>query len=191
MSTLLSLPNWATELESQLPESIGNAAERMRVVIKFACLNVQQGTGGPFAAGVFETQTGRLVAIGVNQVVRLECSSAHAEIVALSRAQKKLGSFDLGAKGMPQHQLVVNGQPCAMCYGSIPWSGVRSVVCGASGEQIEKITGFDEGPIHPNWRQELESRGIQVEEGVLADDACQALTEFVRAGHRVYNGRGG
>ena len=43
---------------------------------------------------------------------------------------------------MPAYQLVVNAQPCAMCFGSLLWSGIRSVVTGASGEEVESITGF-------------------------------------------------
>ena len=92
---------------------------------------------------------------------------------------------------MPDYQLVVNGRPCAMCFGSIPWSGVRSVAVAASGEQIEKLTGFDEGPIHPNWKQELESRGIEVIEDILVEQACEVFEAFAASGQPVYNGRSG
>ncbi len=78
-----------------------------------------------------------------------------------------------------------------MCFGSIPWSGVRSVVIAASGEQIESLTGFDEGPIHPAWRDELESRGIEVTEDVLADEACEVFRQFAASDQPVYNGRSG
>ncbi len=131
----------------------------MRTVIRFSRLNFQHQTGGPFAAGVFEKESGKVIVIGVNLVITSGISSAHAEIVTLSLAQQMLKAFDLGGSGMPAYQLVVNARPCAMCLGAIPWSGVRSVIVGASGEQIEKITGFDEGPIHPGWRGELECAG--------------------------------
>jgi hypothetical protein len=65
------------------------------------------------------------------------------------------------------------------------------VVVGASGEQIESITGFDEGPIHPNWQSELRSRGIEATEDVLADQACEVFREFAASGAPVYNGRSG
>lgn len=76
----------------------------MSAVIKFSRLNYERGTGVPFAAGVFERDTGRLVAIGVNRVMAHNCSSAHAEIMALSLAQKILCTYDLGGSGMPTHQ---------------------------------------------------------------------------------------
>src|SRR6185295_4952711 len=115
--------------------------------------------GGPFAAGVFERDTGKLIAVGLNRVLASSCSSAHAEILALSLAQKSLGSYDLGGENMLAHQLVVNWLPCAMCFGATLWSGVRSLVIAGNGPELEQITGFDEGPVHPEWEKELAKRG--------------------------------
>ena len=136
-----------------------------------------------------EKESGKLIAMGVNRVVPSNCSSAHAEIMALSTAQKILGTFDLGGEGLPDHQIVINGQPCAMCFGSIPWSGVRSVVTAAMGYEVEALTGFDEGPVHPNWIHELEKRGIEVITDVMRAEACTVLAQFGRTGQLVYNGR--
>ncbi len=187
----ISLPEWAVEELKRLPARLETVEERMETVIRFSRLNFEHETGGPFAAGVFEKETGQVVVLGVNRVVPENVSSAHAEIVALSLAQQRLKTFDLGGPGMPAYQLVVNGRPCAMCFGSILWSGVRSVVFGASGEQIEELTGFDEGPIHPNWRHEFESRGIELTEDVLAEQACAVFKAFAASGQPVYNGRSG
>ncbi len=191
MNIEITLPQWAIAENNSLPEFIPELESRMRAVIRFAQLNFEHDTGGPFAAGVFERDTGRVVVIGVNRVVPSNVSSAHAEIVALSLAQQILNTFDLGGPGMTDYQLVVNGRPCAMCYGSIPWSGVRSLVVGASGELVESLTGFDEGPIHPNWQAELQTRGIEVIEDVLVDEACQVFRDFGESGQPVYNGRSG
>jgi tRNA(Arg) A34 adenosine deaminase TadA len=191
MSFQISLPEWAIEENKKLPDRIPDVQERMRAVIRYSRLNFENQTGGPFAAGIFETETGKVVTIGVNRVVPMNMSSAHAEIVAISLAQQILNTFDLGGPGMPEHQIVVNGRPCAMCFGSIPWSGVRSVVVGASGEQIEELTGFDEGPIHPNWQMELKKRGINVIEDVLAEEACNVFRDFGASDEPVYNGRSG
>lgn len=185
----ISLPDWAIAENEKLPSHFVTLEERMAVVIRFAELNLAKDTGGPFAAGIFEKQSGKCVIIGVNRVVPSSVSSAHAEIVTISMAQQILNTFDLGGPGMPEHQLVVNARPCAMCFGSIPWSGVRSVAVGARGEQVEKITGFDEGPIHPQWQQELRSRGIEVVEDVLHEEAIQVFHRFRDSGLPVYNGR--
>lgn len=187
----ISLPPWAIAENNALPEYIEDLEQRMRAVIRFSRLNIEHRTGGPFAAGVFEKESGKVVVIGVNRVVPTNVSSAHAEIVALSLAQQRCNTFDLGGPGIPSHQLVVNGRPCAMCFGSVPWSGVRSLVVGASGEQVEALTGFDEGPIHPDWQLELRNRGIEVIEGLLADEACDVFRDFGDSGQPIYNGRSG
>lgn len=191
MELNLALPGWAMEQLSRLPERLPGLEERMRVVIRFAQLNMQHDTGGPFAAGVFERDTGKLVVIGVNRVVAHRCSSAHAEIMALSLAQKIRGTWDLGDARMPAHQLVVNWRPCAMCYGATLWSGVRSLVIAGSGPELEQITGFDEGPVHPDWKDELRRRGIELIEDVCQDAAIEVYREFSARGRLVYNARQG
>ncbi|HLU09413.1 MAG TPA: nucleoside deaminase [Oceanobacillus sp.] len=187
----LTLPEWAVEELKQLPTHMPTLEERMAHVIRFSRLNFERGTGGPFAAGVFERDSGKLVVIGVNRVVPSNCSSAHAEIMALSLAQNILGTFDLGGAGMPAHQLVVNWRTCAMCYGAVCWSGIRSLVLAGDGPELEEITGFDEGPIHPEWDKELAKRGIELIRDVKRDDAIQVFRDFAASGSLVYNGRQG
>jgi tRNA(Arg) A34 adenosine deaminase TadA len=189
MHFTIDLPTWAEEELSRLPAYMPSLEERMRAVIRFSRLNIEHATGGPFAAGVFERDSGKLVVIGVNRVVPTSCSSAHAEIVALSLAQKILGTFDLGGEGLPAHQLVVNWRPCAMCYGSLAWSGIRSLVTAGSGPELEEITGFDEGPVHPDWITELNKRGIDVIDNVLTEEACDVYRAFAASNALVYNGR--
>jgi tRNA(Arg) A34 adenosine deaminase TadA len=191
MEFTLSLPDWAVEENERLPEYIPSLEDRMREVIRFSRLNFERGTGGPFAAGVFERDTGKRVIIGVNRVVPSNCSSAHAEVMTLSLAQKLLGTFDLGGASMPAYQLVVNWRPCAMCFGAMLWSGIRSLAIAGSGAELEAITGFDEGPIHPQWDEELAKRGVELINNVLTDEAIAVYRDFAASGALVYNGRGG
>jgi tRNA(Arg) A34 adenosine deaminase TadA len=191
MEFSVSLPQWAIEAQKSLPEYLPNLEDRMRAVIEFSQKNIDHQTGGPFSAGVFERDSGRRIVIGVNRVVPCNVSSAHAEIVALSLAQQLLASWDLGGKELPPLQLVVNWRPCAMCYGATLWSGIRSLVIAGADDACERITGFDEGPIHPEWREELKRRGIELQEGVLYNEAVQVFENFRSAGHLVYNGRQG
>jgi tRNA(Arg) A34 adenosine deaminase TadA len=187
----LNLPEWAVAEHASLPSHIERLEDRMAEVIRFSQLNFEKGTGGPFAAGIFERDSGRLVVIGVNRVMPSQCSSAHAEIMTFSLAQKILGTWDLGADGLPTHQMVVNWRPCAMCYGAVVWSGVRSLVVAGSGPELEDITGFDEGPVHPEWRTELEKRGIEVTEDVGRQGAIDVYKAFARSQNFVYNARQG
>jgi tRNA(Arg) A34 adenosine deaminase TadA len=185
----LDLPDWAVDELNGLPPYFPTLEERMAAVINFSRLNFQHGTGGPFAAGIFERDTGRLVVIGVNRVVPFNCSSAHAEVMAISLAQRLLGTYDLGTAGLPAHQIVVNWRPCAMCLGAVLWSGVRSLVIAGDGPELEAITGFDEGPVHPQWLSEVNGRGIEVINNVLRDEAIAAYKAFAASNAFVYNAR--
>lgn len=186
----LSLPDWATEtLAAAAP--MADLETRVRWVIGLARTNFERDTGGPFAAAVFEEATGRVVSIGVNRVVPGRCSSAHAEVMALSLAQRALGTHDLGGPGQPPHQIVVNWAPCAMCCGAVVWSGIRDLVIAGSGPEMEALTGFDEGPLHPSWPDELRRRGIGVRDGVLRAETIDAFRAFAASGRPVYNARKG
>lgn len=187
----LNLPDWAASEQAHLTPVIPAFEDRMRAVLRFARLNIEHQTGGPFAAGVFERDSGRLVVIGVNRVVPLNCSSAHAEVMALSLAQHILGTYDLGSPGLPAYQLVVNWAPCAMCFGALLWSGIRSLMIAGSDPAMEAITGFDEGPLPADWRGELSKRGIELIEEVLREEALADFRSFAASGGPVYNGRQG
>ncbi len=173
--------------------ALARAEDRLELVLGWARRNFEERTGGPFGAAVFRCDTWELVSAGVNRVVPASCSAAHAEIVALSLAQRRYSSFDLGALGQPAHELVVSWRPCAMCFGALPWSGIRSLLIAGSGPELEQITGFDEGPIHPDWALELERRGVAVSLGTATSKAraVSVLEDFRASGSPVYNGRGG
>jgi len=160
----------------------------MRLAIKLAELNVEHQTGGPFGAGIFELKSGRLVAAGVNLVESSNCSIAHAEMLAIAIAQRLVGCYDLGIEEGAAYELVTSTEPCAMCLGAIPWSGVRSVVCGARDEDARSI-GFDEGPKPGNWVKSLESRGIRVLRDVLREEARAVLLDYEKRGGLIYNAR--
>ena len=187
----LALPDWAIEENKRLPASLPTPEARMAEVVRFSRLNIENGTGGPFAAGVFERETGKPLVIGVNRVMAYQISSAHAEVMTLSIAQKLLGTYDLGGPGLPEYEFVVNWRPCAMCFGATLWSGIRSLVIAGSGPELEQITGFDEGPITPAWEAELAKRGIALQNNVLKDEAMAVYRAFAASQAFVYNARQG
>ncbi|TFH15434.1 nucleoside deaminase [Candidatus Bathyarchaeota archaeon] len=187
----ITLTEWTKNEMAKIPQIYTTLEDRVKLVIRLSQKNIDHQTGGPFAAAVFEKTSGKLVSIGVNRVTSLNCSSVHAEIVALSMAQKELGKFDLGGPGLPGHQLVVNWRPCIMCFGAVIWSGVRSLVIGGSGPEMEELTGFDEGPMNENWVEELEKRGIEVIPNFLPDEAIKVFHNFKERGMLVYNSRQG
>lgn len=186
----LTLPEWVGDFCGQWQGGFDTALNRAAFVVALSRENVVRGSGGPFAAAVFDPQRGMLVAPGVNLVVPAACSSAHAEIVALSIAQQITGSHDLGAAGLPPLELVSSTEPCAMCMGALPWSGVRRLVCCARGEDAEAI-GMDEGAKPADWQAALAARGITVVRDVCRDEAAAVLRDYAAQGGPIYNGGGG
>ena len=178
----LRLPGWTARwLAAQAPGGrVRRAGDRMAFAIGLAAENVRRRTGGPFGAAVFEPRGGRLVAVGVNRVLETGQSHAHAEMLALSLAQRARKTFDLAGL-----ELVSSSEPCAMCFGAIPWSGVRRLVCGARAADAEAI-GFDEGPKPRGWVAALERRGIEVVRDVRRAEAVAVLRSYRAAGERIY-----
>lgn len=162
-------------------------AERMRLAIDVARENVDRGSGGPFGAAIFERDSGRLVAVGMNSVVRLSNCALHGEMVAFMMAQRRLGSFTLNAPHLPPHELHTSCEPCAMCLGATLWSGVRRVVYGAAREDAARLN-FEEGPVFPESYRYLEDRGIEIVRSVLRDEARAVLERYRVASGRIYNG---
>ncbi|CAN5238977.1 MAG: nucleoside deaminase [Nocardioides sp.] len=182
-----TLPSWVCdEINTAVPDD----EAQMDLVLRLAARNPREGSGGPFAALVVDTHSAEVVSAGVNLVLSSNLSAAHAEVVALSLAQVRLGTWNLA--GRPR-TLVVNWRPCAQCYGAAMWSGVSRLVVAGDGPECERLTGFDEGPMREDWAEQFEDRGIEVVTGILREQAVagfEAYADLVRsAGVTVYNPR--
>jgi tRNA(Arg) A34 adenosine deaminase TadA len=158
--------------------------QRMQLAIALSAENVRLGTGGPFGAIVVQQGSNRLVGVGVNLVTSLHMSAAHAEVVALTLAQRAVESWNLGSAG--KMQLVSSCEPCAMCFGAVPWSGVSSMICGARKADAE-VAGFDEGDKPENWPATLEQRGIEVRLDILRDEAALVLSDYAKGDGAIYH----
>lgn len=185
-SIRIELPSWLRAFRRQLPDCLEAPDERMRVAVSLSRQNVNEKSGGPFGALVVVRRTGRLIALGVNRVEPTHCSSAHAEIVALTLAQQSLANWNLAEAGLGELELVSSCEPCAMCLGAIPWSGVTSVLCGATKSDAE-AAGFDEGDRPEAWTDRLEARGIRVTTGLLRNEAAAVLADYARSGQTIYS----
>ncbi len=186
-SLTFSLPEWLQRYVADT-EVIASVQGRMSFVIEAARRNVINRTGGPFAAAVFEKESGKLISLGVNLVTTENLSTLHAEMVALMLAQRALGSYDLGSPDLPEHELVTSTEPCAMCLGAIPWSGVVRVITGATDADARAI-GFDEGAKMSQWREALQERRIEVITEIKREAARDVLKTYVENGGHLYNSR--
>ena len=186
----IALPGWIDAVLTNGNRVYPELSDRMQLVIDLARRNVDAETGGPFAAGIFDMQSGRLIAPGVNLVMSTNYSVVHAEIVAMMVAQRCVGDYDLGAEGLPPMELVSSTEPCAMCFGAVVWSGVRRLVCGARDSDARAV-GFDEGPKPDDWIGALEARGISVVRDMGREPASRVLEHYAEQGGVIYNARQG
>ncbi len=111
---------------------------------------------------------GELVAAGHNQPIRARDPSAHAVIVVLRAAAKKLDNYRL-----PGTTLYVTIDPCVMCVGAIVHARVARVVYGAA----EPKTGAIESAHRLFETGEFNHRPL-VEGGVLAAECGSMLSRF-------------
>jgi tRNA(Arg) A34 adenosine deaminase TadA len=174
----ISLPHWVDEVVDSFGGSFQSEKRRMDLVVTLSRQNVKRN-GAPFAAAVFSGST--LVAAGVNRVHDTGMSIAHAEIVALSRAQMVIGRARVDASG--PYELVTSAEPCCQCLGAVFFSGMERLVCGATRDDSE-LFGFDEGPRSRQWISLLVARGISVARRVCQAEARAVLGEFVARGGR-------
>jgi len=181
----INLPDWVQNLDWESATRYPSAEKKMQLVIELAQKNIHKQTGGPFAAAVFDEEQGRLIALGVNMVTTLGYSFAHAEIMAITQAQAILRNYNLSGPGMPSCVLVSSTEPCAMCLGAIPWSGIKTLICGAKDEDARAV-GFDEGSKREDWVHELEKRGIRVIQEILRSEAAKVLLDYTLRGGIVY-----
>jgi tRNA(Arg) A34 adenosine deaminase TadA len=166
-------------------ESCGNRImttpeERIRFTIRLALENVKNGTGGPFGAALFERKSNRLFAAGVNVVVPSGQTLAHAELMALSNAERLSGAINLS-----DYEIVSSCEPCVMCFGGIMWSRVTSLLYGAPGSFAGAV-GFDEGDKVPDWHSSLTSRGIEVAGPMLIEEANEPFELYRRLSGQIY-----
>jgi len=181
----IQLPEWVAAYIDQSSMMFSGIEDRMDFVIQLSKKNIVHQTGGPFGAAVFDSD-GHLIAPGINMVTTANCSILHAEMVAIALAQKVLGRYDISNGGKLDFDLFATTEPCAMCFGAIPWSGVRRLVCGARGEDAQAI-GFDEGPKLKDWTAALSDRGIDVIRDVCRKKATAVLNDYVKYGGQIYN----
>ncbi|HET7228881.1 MAG TPA: hypothetical protein VFJ16_02635 [Longimicrobium sp.] len=182
----IGLPDWVASVVDFERACTGDE-EKMRLAIELSGQNVMRGTGGPFGAAIFERDSGRLVGVGVNSVVRLNNCTLHGEMMAFMMAQARLGCFSLRSDQGPRHELFTSCEPCAMCLGATLWSGVTRLVWGAHRDDARRLN-FDEGPVFPESHDYLRARGIEIVPGVLRDEANAVLEMYRTRQGVIYNG---
>ena len=138
----------------------------MARTIELSLENVRSGKGGPFAAIV--VSAGKILAEGTNIVSSTNDPTAHAEIVAIRQACKKLGSFELTGCA-----IYANCEPCPMCLGAIYWARPARIYFAANSADAAKI-GFDDSMIYDQLKKTAEARTIPMTQ-LMREDALRVF----------------
>ena len=149
----------------------------MARAVQLALDNVSGGTGGPFAAIVVKGNS--IISEGQNFVTSLNDPTAHAEIVAVRRACKTLGHFEL--KGC---ELYSTCEPCPMCWGAIYWARLDKIYFANTTSDAASI-GFDDSLIAQELQLPHHQRKISAEQ-ILRDEAIKAFQMWANKTDRVH-----
>lgn len=128
------------------------------------------GEAGEVPIGAVVVLDGAIIARGQNRVLRDLDPTAHAEIVALRAAATAIGNYRL-----PGCTLYVTLEPCAMCAGAMIHARIDRLVYAAADPKAGACGSVLSVLNHPQLNHQME-----VETGILADEAAELLRNFFR-----------
>jgi tRNA(adenine34) deaminase len=147
---------------------IDSAAMDERWMRRALQLAANAAAAGEVPVGAVVVHDERAVGEGWNQPIGASDPTAHAEIVALRAAARKLGNYRLtGAT------LYVTVEPCTMCAGALVHSRIRRLVYGTIEPRTGAIVTSAQVLDNPSHNHRVEVRG-----GVLADECAEPMREF-------------
>lgn len=127
----------------------------LRRAVLLSAEKMRAGHGGPFGALV--VKDGEIVAEGFNQVTSTNDPTAHAEVVAIREACRRLGSYSL--EGCVIYS---SCEPCPMCLSAIYWARVERIYFANTREEAAEI-GFDDDYIYQEIPKDLSERTVPIE----------------------------
>jgi tRNA(adenine34) deaminase len=141
------------------------------------CIDLAKASGRageyPYAAVI--CRDGTIVAESINRVTHDGDVTRHAEVVAISRAQKMLGTVSLD-----DCEIYVNAEPCAFCCYAIRESRMRRVIYGLSSPHMGGVTKWNilSDTDISNAMPEVFAPPPEIVSGYMAKEAEQALIEW-------------
>ena len=135
--------------------------------IELSIENVQKGIGGPF--GTVIVKDSNIIAEGSNLVTATNDPTAHAEMVAIRNACKKLNSFQLD-----DCKLYPSCEPCPMCFGAIYWARPKAIYFANTKDDATAI-GFDDSFIYQQLMLDYAQRKIPMQQ-LMHEQAMQAFS---------------
>lgn len=112
-----------------------NSATDRLMMTHCIALSKASGAAGEYPYGAVVCRDGTIVAESVNRVTHDGDVTRHAEVVAISLAQKALGTISLD-----DCEIYVNAEPCAFCSYAIRESRMRRVIYGLSSPHMGGVS---------------------------------------------------
>ena len=147
----------------------------MQEAIDLAKEKLEQNEGGPFAALIMKDN--KIIGRGWNQVTSRNDPTAHAEIVAIRDACKRLDTFSL-----KDCEIYVNCEPCPMCLAAIYWARIKRIYYAASRKDAAAI-GFDDDFIYEQIKKSPQNRSIEMIQN-LREEALELFKQWMRKENR-------
>jgi tRNA(Arg) A34 adenosine deaminase TadA len=122
----------------------------MHLTITLSAQKMEEGHGGPFGAVI--VKDGEVIAEGFNRVTSTNDPTAHAEIVAIREACRRLDSFRL--EGC---EIYSSCEPCPMCLAAIYWARLEKLYYANTRHDAAAI-GFDDDHLYREIAKEIEGR---------------------------------
>ena len=148
----------------------------MARAIQLSIDNVRSGRGGPFGAVV--VKDGSIIAEGANQVTATNDPTAHAEMVAIREACRKLGAFELEAC-----EIYTSCEPCPMCLGAIYWARLSRVYFANADADASRV-GFDDSLIYRELALPYSQRKIPMIQ-MMREEALAAFRAWENKSNKV------
>lgn len=148
----------------------------MQRAIALSLENVRGGRGGPFGAVV--VRDGVIVGEGVNEVTSLPDPTAHAEVMAIRAACRRLNAHTL-----EDCELYTSCEPCPMCLGAIYWAHLPRFWYGNTREDAARI-GFDDDLIYRELALPMDERQVRAEP-LLHEAALEAFRAWEKSAAKV------
>ncbi|MFV0266375.1 MAG: nucleoside deaminase, partial [Draconibacterium sp.] len=138
----------------------------MRAAISLAEKGMKTNSGGPFGAVV--VKDGEIIAEGYNRVTSDNDPTAHAEVIAIREACKKLKSFQLD-----DCVIYTSCEPCPMCLGAIYWARPKKVFYACNREDAASAN-FDDQFIYDELELIIEDRKVDFE-NIIRDEGLHVF----------------
>ena len=148
----------------------------MRAAIRLSVQQMREGRGGPFGAVV--VRKGKIVARGFNRVTSTNDPTAHAEVMAIREACRKLKTFKLD-----DCELYTSCEPCPMCLSAIYWARLKRVYFANTRKDAAKI-GFDDDFLYREVALPVSKRSLPMKQ-LLRDEALKSFAEWEAKSDKV------